>query len=504
LASDTRAIEIPAEGQTLHGLEIVLTVGLSLSGSVVSEEGEPIAGALIHARIDEEYIELRSQSAVNGAFSLEHVPAGNLDLELQAAGYVRTIYPVDQAIQQDRRIVMLASGGLAGRVIDGVTGEPVPTFRIRFAEPEIAAGEQVLDSYSATWVREGVLFHNADGEWSTNEELLPGAVTGIEASAPGYSARIAAHVLVQRDPQPADCVIELYPATTLRGTVTSAVSGLPMPGIQVKRFTKKAPLRPDDPDDLHGRLVGQTDASGRYEIADVPAGEMYLAFEQSELGRLIEGPLTIPEGVRNFDHDVLAHAEGRIFGVVLDAKGVPVPSALVSLEQRGVPIQGSAEGSRTTADEQGRFAFERVFPGQYAVAHLLPRPRGPALPYFAKQVIMSGGGSLELRLAPPGSASLAGTLEAGRPLPAVVLIIERTHTDGGTPVSGLEESFFAIASEGKFELPGLLGGRYRITGNCTDNRTGEYLVLRAEVEVDPAGTTNVQLLGNFVSLGDGS
>jgi hypothetical protein len=504
LASDTRAIEIPAEGQTLHGLEIVLTVGLSLSGSVVSEEGKPIAGAQIHARIDEEYIELRSQSSGNGAFTLEHVPAGNLDLELQAAGYVRTNYPVDQAVQQDLRIVMRASGGLAGRVVDGTTGEPLRSFRIRFADPKLAPGERALDGYSVTWVREGVLFQNDRGEWSTDEALLPGSVTGIEASAPGYAARVVEHVPVQRDPQPGDCVIELYPATTLSGVVTSAASGLPMPGIQVKRFTKKDPLRPDDPDDLHGRLVGQTDAAGRYTIADVPAGEMYLAFESAEIGRLVEGPLLIPEGARIVVHDVVVHSEGRIFGVVVDAKGLPVPGAMVRLEQLGVPIQGGSGAFLETTDEQGRFAFERVFPGKYSAAHLIKRPKGPGLPYFAKQVTLTAGVPVELRLAPPGTATLAGKLEAGRPLPTVILIIQRTHAEDGTPVSGIEEGFFSIANDGRFELPGLLGGRYQVTGNCTDTRTGEWLNLNAEVAVGATGTTDVELIGSFAKLGGGS
>lgn len=79
-APDSRQILVPAEGEVLAGLEIVLADGRRLAGRVVDEEGEGLAGFSIRVRHRGLYLDLGTRTDAEGRFELEHLEPGRYRL----------------------------------------------------------------------------------------------------------------------------------------------------------------------------------------------------------------------------------------------------------------------------------------------------------------------------------------------------------------------------------------------------------------------------------------
>ena len=102
-------------------------------------------------------------------------------------GYSRHEETVSELNRDDLVIRMKPAGRLAGRVVDGRTGEPVETFTIRFVHPELGPGEERLFGYWAKWDGDGQSFSGTEGYWNADsEDLEAGKWIGVEATAPGY------------------------------------------------------------------------------------------------------------------------------------------------------------------------------------------------------------------------------------------------------------------------------------------------------------------------------
>ena len=134
------------------------------------------------------------------------------------------------------------AGRLAGRVVDGMTGEPVESFVLRFITPEPSPNEPRLSSYGAEWSQSGMSFVGTDGYWTSGlESLEMGAVTGIEVSSPGYAVAKVSRAVAEREPAQDAILVELVSGTRLTGFVIDAATGAPLAGARVRRFTDGDP-----------------------------------------------------------------------------------------------------------------------------------------------------------------------------------------------------------------------------------------------------------------------
>jgi len=85
-----------------------------------------------------------------------------------------------------------------------------------------------------------------------------------------------------------------------------------------------------------------------------------------------------------------------IGGAVLDARGNPVPGALVTLQQQDVPRGQRPYAARLQADRRGVFIFEGIPGGRYVIAaqHRIGAVR--------QQVGVREDGAIRVRLILPG------------------------------------------------------------------------------------------------------
>lgn len=109
-----------------------------------------------------------------------------------------------------------------------------------------------------------------------------------------------------------------------------------------------------------------TDEFGNFEIPAAPAGELVVA-SQSTPSILVQG-LYLQPGDSLHLPLVLDWGEHEIRGVVVDARGNPVPASRVLLqwthEARGITASSTR---RTASDTQGQFAFSNLGPGPHSL-----------------------------------------------------------------------------------------------------------------------------------------
>ncbi len=492
LASTTMELTVPEDGSVLLGVEVRLSKGQSLAGQVVNGEGKAVEGIYVTALHGGEYIDRNIQTDPEGAFRLDALPTSDVSLEVYGRDYVRLEHKVAELGVDDLRLVIERAGSLAGRVIDGRTGEPVPSYRIRMVDAIREPGDEGFPRVSVTWMQEGHQFDREDGTWDTGRaDLRLGDVTGIEASAPGYAPGLYPRVVVSRDPDPEACVISLFPGTRLHGVVTLASTGLPLENVRIKRFTADRPLQESDSDDVHGRMQAQTDASGRYEFLDLPSGDTHLALLHPAFGSQIVGPIQIEAGKLSIERNVAVSTDGVLSGKLLNAKGEPLAGGTIALRPLLVPGHTSDQDRRVQTGEDGTYIFDRLMDGDYEVAHEWLFPNGRGFRHFVRKATIAGGKAVELDLAPGGTASIVCRLEADVDLPETVAVwVTRTHAaDGSKLPFAAENNLGAIAKGGAFRLDGLTPGTYSLFPNYYDREKGGMVSGAATVTCAPGSRT---------------
>ena len=209
--------------------------------------------------------------------------------------------------------------------------------------------------------------------------IVVGLSALVEAQAPQPGQQ------VQQPSQPSAATPQRMPARPLRpgetppkGTAVLkgqvlAASGGPVRRVQVRAMSMES----------RGGGVTSTDADGRYEIKDLPAGRYNLTatksgFVQSDYGQRRPGepgtPIDLGDGQTADKVNFVLARGGVISGRILDDGGEPVSGTMVAAvryqfvagTRRLVPARG--EGSTRSTDDQGAFRLFGLPPGDYYVS----------------------------------------------------------------------------------------------------------------------------------------
>jgi hypothetical protein len=167
----------------------------------------------------------------------------------------------------------------------------------------------------------------------------------------------------------------------LRGQVIAADNGAPI---------RRAQVRVTSPDAREGR-VATTDAQGRFEIRELPAGRYTMITSKGGYVSLQFGqrrpsesgtPIELGDG-QTIDKIIIALPRGSVLGGrITDEFGDPVANATVIAWRYGyqagarrmMPAPGA--NARDTTDDQGHFRLFGLPPGEYYVSAIL-RSGGP-------------------------------------------------------------------------------------------------------------------------------
>jgi hypothetical protein len=153
-----------------------------------------------------------------------------------------------------------------------------------------------------------------------------------------------------------DVVVDAYEFGEVSGRLVNP-NGEPVPDFDLV-LRNTASRRPN--------TLVSTDRDGKFEMPEVPAGELVLA-SQSTPAFLVQG-LRLEPGENLRLPLVLDWGEHEIHGLVVDARGNPVPASRVLLqwshEADGVVTRATR---RTASDAYGQFTFNNLGPGPHSL-----------------------------------------------------------------------------------------------------------------------------------------
>lgn len=459
-APDTQVFVVPSDQSDLL-LDIHLQPPHTIAGVVVDESGKPLAGIGLSVlqkrpgsptgRNDRgEYLELRATSASDGTFHIEGLPSGVVNLEAYSRRTVRKI-EYDLAVdRRDVRMVLQMAAQLAAKVLDDVTEAPIADFRVHFVQPlEQTNGERTIQRYSATWIREGIAFHNEDGIFRTVDEAFePGAIGAIQVTADGYAPAIANRLVASPEPDPVACIVRLRRGCTVTGKVLRDSDGAPVAGAQIVHFDDARPR--NQAHDFGGQLRTQSAADGTFVLANVPPGDASFEITAPGLPPMVDGPVVMVSG-GTVERVVRIPAGATVTGVVLDSEGVALPMVGLQLSQE------DSHPATTTSGADGRFRFtEELMPGSWLLSGTATRD-GVSFALF-QAVTLVAGTPTEVVLRPEGRGVLRGTL-TGEAAAGQTFFLSAWRTAGPNEAA---RHYSGHCDEGHFELRGLPAGEYQV------------------------------------------
>ncbi len=362
-------------------LDVRLVNGGELRGKVVDEDGKPIAGAELVARIDPEMFgqggfKVRTtKSESNGGFVLAHLPAGPTQLRVKADGRLEsdaTATIVDGELAPELTIEMRSGASIAGR-LTWADGRVAPDVEVHVGFDVTALGG--MGAFNAMQGAEGKATTDAEGRFrvtglgkgpfTVRALATPGGKTAQRDDTEAWSAR-ADHVapgaedveLVLNAPLSVTGIVRNTREEPLTNFVVSArqQTGGPIPGMGGERRKKKVADSADGSFELGGLSLGEW-------LIDV-AAEGYPRSAPIEVKISAESPPAPLE--------IVLQRGGVIRGVVRDPSGAPVANAEVTLKlnmaemMRNVRIEEEEGGlslPSALSDSQGRFSLSGLEAG---------------------------------------------------------------------------------------------------------------------------------------------
>ncbi|HTM33751.1 MAG TPA: carboxypeptidase-like regulatory domain-containing protein [Vicinamibacterales bacterium] len=310
---------------------------------------------------------------------------------------------------------------------------------------------------------------------------------------------------------------------TLRGVVMAADSGTPLRRAQVRVMASGG-----GPAGVH---LTQTDAQGRYEVNELPAGRYTISvsrsgyvttqFGQRNPNQMSGTPVELANGQLLEKINFALQRGGAISGRIVDDLGEPVAGVQVMAQRFAYMggtrrlVQAGAEGGMDRTDDLGQFRLFGLPPGEYYVSaswrsfdyiqmnvSASGASDGFAPTYFpgtgsvgeARRVAVRAGQDLtniSFGLIPARLGRIAGrvTASSGEPLTGGMLMV--TPRDDDLPFGPRNMITAQIRGDGTFQTAGLAPGTYSVNVQDRNAMNGTGEVGRVDVRVDGEDVNDV-------------
>lgn len=358
--AETEQFEL-ADGERRDGVRLELSRGLAIAGRVLLPNGSPAAEAEVtlgkagggggwgnwggsrERRVGE------TQTDATGAFRISGLTEGQHTLRatLQPEGQRATWRATEDAIEAGRSDVLLTLAepiAITGRVLDDL-GAPVTQYEVN-ASSAAPGGPRVGQS-------------NHDDEGAFVFELVGPGQWNLSIEAPGHVRSEEQLVRLPGEGQELEFVIARH--ASVAGRVVDST------GNAVRGATVKA----DDGSRAGNPWAGargettETDDEGAFVLAGLTPGGVSLTASAEEWADSEALALELAPGEEREGANLALRIGGRIEGMVVTPEGDPMVGQRVSW---GPNAMGFGSLDDTTTDGSGRFVFEHVTPGDWAVS----------------------------------------------------------------------------------------------------------------------------------------
>ncbi|HUW61432.1 MAG TPA: sigma-70 family RNA polymerase sigma factor [Candidatus Bathyarchaeia archaeon] len=484
----------PAEDSSSAPLDDgdVLAAGGALVGSVVDDNGGPVAGAEVVVGVGDEKT-AGVQTDASGGFCFESLPAGPFVLHAfkSAVGLASLEDVPSQGDLGDLTLEPL--GRVSGRVYDKASGEGIPHLTFQLVQFQIDndllnSARVMLESF-----QEGHRYGQSDGAGMYEIVDLLAAKYGYwpeekkdgEYVFPGMRD-MPKEIVVRRGETLMGVDLALERGGSISGTVLND-RGVALE----KAWVELVPAKHS----FFGFEGVTTGADGAYEFRGLPTGGTYkVAASHKDYALQTSEPVALTDARAVSGIDFRLTSGYKLEGTLLDDTGSPVAAADVHFSDHG--------GSRTS-DSNGRFSFAHVAPGNYKLWVRKDEVSFES-PYLS--FTMPAGDLLDLVItlsrSTPGVIRGRVVTSAGEPLHDVRV---NAFSDTRTP-SGKSASAETVTDEdGRFEFTELGDAN-----TCAvDAYPGNYTFVRQHHV--PVGTTDLELVvqrfgtvsGRVVDAGSG-
>ncbi len=418
-------------GEVRSGVDFVFGSegNLTASGIVVNSAGEPLPGARVVNTV------AASPGGVTdafGRFDLRFLPAGKIMLHTELRGY-SSIDQIAMAGVQEIRIELLKPGGVAGKVVDGVTGKPIAEFEVAYL------------NYHATGIQEDMLsdarrFRDDQGAFRINR-VSAGNVT-VLARAPGYRTAVVT-TSVEEEKVRDEIVLRLAQIRPmpLRGEVVSSAGE---PVVDAKIYLS----RMGPPEKRDQNVAAVSDADGAFEVVTSSVEQPFITAWHPDFA---PGSATLRE-----TSTITLEKAGRL-NVEVFSDGTPVTSTAVRIFYPGDRRLGFEMTAPT--DEAGLATLGEILPGPVEIEVVLP---GNRCPYTQVHIAPGEERSVRIDVARPTATVEGVVVQDGYPIstPMLTFFIE---TELGT-----ERIRRGVSPDGTFRVQQLPLGRAMLVASCED------------------------------------
>lgn len=377
----------------------------------------------------------------DGSFLLEDVPPGTWSVVVEAKGYqparAGNVVVEEGGTARDVEVKASPGGHLNGRVLDALSGQPVPNATVTHAAAGAAGGPLAFLAGAAN----EEFTTDADGSFVL-DGLAPGKVS-LTVTHPDYSD---AHQTVDVKEGASTAEIRMTSGGAIGGLVLSDAQQ-PLPGAEV--VLQSAGDAGFGRAMLGGGPSAVTDTTGRFRFDHLTAGRYSLAASLRSQTSVAQ-TIVLADGQSRDDAVLQIAAGATLQGVV---SGVPDSS------RSGMTVTASGANSYTGSTKtgaDGSFQFTGV-PAGTVTLRATAGSFASSSQSATKQLEMPNGQPVVQTeiVFDPGFSLSGHVTRAGQPLSGVTVVANLIGGGGRQASSQTDEG-------GAYQLQGLTGGTYNV------------------------------------------